>query len=291
MQKKGLMHRFFLIILVFALFSCSSENNGPPKVVIGVSIVPQQYLVSGIADSLVDIVVMVPPGASPATWEATPSQMQMLSEAAVYFRIGHIGFERAWMPKITEIYQDMKIVDLSEGLKLRSMDFMHGDHQHSGVDPHTWMSPARMEEMARTIFFEMQLIFPDQKDFLRQNYAQLMQEIKNTASGTKRMLEAHKGKTFLIFHPSLGYLADDYGLIQSSIEDEGKEPSAMHMKDVIDLARSEGIKVIFVQEEFDKRNAEIIAREIGGKVIQINPLSASWAAEIKKISTALNNSF
>ncbi|HSG68122.1 MAG TPA: zinc ABC transporter substrate-binding protein, partial [Bacteroidales bacterium] len=252
---------------------------------------PQKYLVSRIADTLVDVVVMVPPGASPATWEATPAQMRSLDYAKVYFKIGHLGFEQAWMRRIAELNPDMDIVDMSKGLDLISIDYKHGDHTHSGIDPHIWMSPGRMEEMARVVYSRLAAIFPENKEYLRSNYQQLMKEIVSINSYAKRQLLPWKGSDFLLFHPSLGYLAKDYGLRQHAIEFEGKEPSPGHLQEIINLAEKRGIKVIFVQEEFDQRNATVIMQEIGGTIVRINPLAEDWNTEMKNTINKLVKSF
>ncbi len=285
------MNRILLIFFLIILVSCKTEQKDVLKPVIAVSVLPQKYLVSSIADTLVDVVVMVPPGASPATWEASPAQMKSLEEAVLYFRIGHIGFEQAWMQRMEEINPEMLVVDLSKGLKLRGISVKHGDHSHQGVDPHTWMSPVNMDIMAAEIYAELIKIFPQYQQQLQQNYKELLIEIEKTGIYADNELSDFQGQHFLIFHPSLGYFADDFGLLQESIEYEGKEPSAAHLKKIIDMAKEKGIKTIFVQQEFDKRNAEIIAREINGEVVVINPLSETWPEEIKLISLSLKNSF
>ncbi len=286
------MRKILFLLAVMILASCGQEKKEAiaDKPLIAVSIVPQKYLVNGIADSLAEVLVMVPPGASPATWEATAAQMEKLGKSSLYLRIGHIGFEKAWMNRIAELNPDMKITDLSEGMKLRGMEYSHDGHTHTGIDPHIWMSPEHMAEMARIVYAELQQLFPEQKDFLRENYATLMQEIKAAGAYAKSKLSGASGKSYLIFHPSLGYLTDPYDLEQLSIEYEGKEPSAAHMKDIIDRARDKEIRLIFVQKEFDKRNAKMIADEIGGKVVEVDPLSENWAGEIRRISDALHKS-
>jgi zinc transport system substrate-binding protein len=285
------MNRFLIIFLLIGLVSCGTGKKEPSGPVIAVSVVPQEYLVKSIIDTLADVVVMVPPGASPATWEATPSEMKSLADAMVYLRIGHIGFEQAWISNIKDINPDLRIVDLSANLPLRGIDYTHGEHSHRGVDPHIWMSPANMEMMARLVFSEMEKLFPENKPQLRRNYSKLMLEIKDANRFASTELAGHKGESFLIFHPSLGYYADAYGLTQMSIEYEGKEPSPAHMKEIIDMARFAEIKTIFVQQEFDIRNAEVIAKEIGAKIVQINPLSLDWPGEMKRITLSLKSSF
>jgi len=288
-----MMQRLLLILFLFGLYSCGSDTGEPGKPVVAVSIQPQKYLVSTIADTLFDVVVMVPPGASPATWEPTPAQMKSLDHALIYFRIGHIGFEQAWMDRIIDLNEDMPVVDLStaEGMELIQVDYTHGDHSHVGIDPHTWLSPARMEIMARTTYFQLAELMPEHKKYFRANYEKLLGEIKNADRQVKKDLEGYYGKSFLIFHPSLAYFAQDYGLKQFPIEYEGKEPTLAHMRNIIDQAEKEGLKTIFVQEEFDRRNAGVIAEEIGGRVIQINPLSEDWDQEIISIGTKLRKSF
>lgn len=282
---------FFIILVLIGFASCNSGGNGSSKPVIAVSILPQKYLVEAIADTLVNVVVMVPPGASPATWEATPAQMKSLGDAIVYFRIGHIGFEKAWMSKMQELNPEMPVVDLSADIQLLGIDYQHGDHSHTGTDPHIWMSPKNMESMARVVYGELTQLFPDSKDYLKGNYEQMMKEIKETTSYANRILEPYAGNSFMIFHPSLGYLANDYGLIQESIEYEGKEPSPAHMKEIMDIANIKDIRLIFVQQEFDRRNAQIVAEQIGGQTVIINPLSENWPAEVKSICNHLVNNY
>ncbi len=281
------MKRFLFILFALSLFSCTHVEEEKGKPLVAVSILPQRYLVSSIADTLVDVVVMVPPGASPATWELTPAQMKDLEDAFLYVRIGHIGFEQAWMSKISSLNPEMQVVDLSMNLELISVDYSHGDHSHRGTDPHTWMSPGRMRTMARDLYQVFSDLYPDKKEYLRENYRQLLQEIASVEGQARLKLKPLAGKSFLIFHPALGYLAQDFGLHQHAIEFEGKEPSPAHMKEIVDMAKSEGIRAVFVQQEFDQRNAELIAKEIGGNIVWINPLEENWPAGIRKTINSL----
>ena len=116
----------------------------------------------------------------------------------------------------------------------------------------------------------------------------LLQVIDNTGKEMDTLME-NADRTFLIYHPALTYFARDYGLNQISIEADGKEPSPAHLKELIQLCREEQPKIIFVQKEFDTRNAEIIARELQVNVIPINPLSYHWNEEMINIAKALSN--
>jgi len=285
------MKRYLLIALIALLTACGSSKKEASGPVIAVSILPQQYLLKNIVDSLAEVQVLVPPGANPATWEATPSEMRALGDAMIYYRIGHIGFEKAWIEDIMDLNPELKIIDLSSTLELRSMDYRHGEHSHTGIDPHTWMTAENMEIMARQIYGDMSMLFPEHKDRIRKNYAALLTEIKQSGRYARETLAAPKGRSFLIFHPSLGYFADAYGLEQIAIEYEGKEPSPAHLKKIVKQAKEKNIHTIFVQKEFDIRNAEIIADEIGAKIVIIDPLSEDWPGAMEKLVNSLNKSF
>jgi zinc transport system substrate-binding protein len=96
---------------------------------------------------------------------------------------------------------------------------------------------------------------------------------------------------WLIYHPNLGYLARDYGLEEVPVEFEGKEPPPSRMRLLIDLARERGMKTIFVQKEYDIKNAKAIADETGAKITIIDPLSENWLKATSDIIDALHLSF
>ena len=140
MNRKSLF-----ILLLWLTASCSPAPDKSDKPVISVSILPQQYFVEQLAGDLVEINVMIPPGASPATYEPGISQLGRLDRSVLYMRIGHVGFERSWMDKISSVNPRMKIVDLSLGVEmlLEKTDREHHHehaHEHEGGDPHIWMS-------------------------------------------------------------------------------------------------------------------------------------------------------
>ena len=96
-------------------------------------------------------------------------------------------------------------------------------------------------------------------------------------------------RTFMIYHPALSYFARDYGLKQISIEEGGKEPSPAHLKKLIEESKKDSVKVIFVQQEFDLKNAKLIAKETGIRIVPINPLSYHWQEEMEQIAKALHH--
>ncbi len=288
-----------LILILFAallLFSCNSktqQDNTEGKNVITVSILPERTFVKKIAGDDFEVNVLIPPGASPAAYTLLPSQLKDLANSVVWFRMGHIAFEYSWGEKIEQANREMKVVDLSEGLDLiAENNEQHGDHVHmNGINPHTWMSPVLVKQMAKRIADELTILNPDKGSEYKVNYLKFVKEIDQLNVEIKNILKNYKGKKIILFHPSLSYFARDYGLIEYSLESGGKEPTPQHLAEVVDLAEEEGIKIIYIQSEFDREHARVFAEEIGGKIIQIRPLDPAWSENLMEITQILADNF
>lgn len=280
---------FTIPVLLFACNAKKDRSDSQSKSVVTVSIIPQKTFVEKIAGSDFDINVLIPPGASPATYTILPSQLKSISRSLVWFRIGHIGFEYSWKDKIGQANKNMLIVDLSQGIDLiADMHEQHGDHIHiDGIDPHIWLSPELVKKMSLRIAEVLIELNPDKKDIYTENYRKFKQEIEQLDMDIKNALKEYKGRHFLTFHPSLGYYAREYGLIQHSLESDGKEPTPQHMASIVKLARQNNIRVIFIQEEFDSDHARVFAEEIDGNIIKVSPLSPDWAGNLLKLTNTI----
>lgn len=276
------MNRLLLILAVIVLMaSCTSpgtKNENQSSQVITVSILPQKTFVEKIAGKDFDIQVLVPEGASPETYTLLPSQLKQISRSAAWFMIGHIGFELSLQDRIKELNRNMVVVDQSKGLNLiRGAEEQHGDHTHpGGVDPHIWLSPRMVKQMVVQITETLSEINPEKSSEYKVNQQKFIKEIDQLDAKIRNSLKDYQGRSFITFHPSLSYFARDYGLVQYSLENEGKEPTAQHLARVVDLARKEKIKSIYIQNEFDIDHAKVFAEEIKGKIIEVRPLSPEW---------------
>jgi zinc transport system substrate-binding protein len=280
---------YLLLIIVF-LFGCQgSQKSG--KEIISVSILPQKYLVEKIAADRFFINVLVPPGVSPETYELTPVQMKRLSDSRVYFTTGHLTFEELWRRKFEKMNIMVNIVDISEGIDLISIKYAHGDHYHHGTDPHVWVSPKSMRIMAANIFKNLCHIDPDNKGFYDEGFKKLLAEINSADEILTGLFQGVENKSFLIFHPALGYLARDYDLEQIPVEFEGKSPPPAYIRKVVDLSREKNLNAILIQKEFSDENARAIAREIKGEIITIDPLDENWYDQIIFIGETLSKIF
>ena len=290
------MKNFILIVaLVFSISGCSqkkSEISTASRNIV-VSILPQKTFVEKIAGNDFKITVLLPPGTSPAAFSLLPSQMADIEKANLWFSMGYIGFELSWKDKITDANRLMKVVDLSEGLDLiaAKKGTENGRTVLTGVDPHIWLSPALVKQITAKIFAELIAANPAQTDKYTANYNSFIAGIDSLDTEIKSKLAPFKGRKIITFHPSLSYFAREYGIEQYSLEAGGKEPTPQRMTELIDLAKRENIKAIYIQGELDREHARVFAEETGGQVIQVHPLSPDWAGNLLEMTQTLISNF
>jgi len=295
------------VLAAIYIFSFTPFAFADDKLPVYVSIAPQRYLVHQIGKDLVDVQVMVKAGADPHTYEPKPRQMVAISRAKLYFAIG-IEFEKANLHKIISINRKVKVVHLDHGIDKMPMvkhldktemdgDHKEGGHQaadrhrnenqhpeHDGLDPHIWLSPPLVKIMARKILSALLEIDPAHQSDYEANYKQFARKIDDLDTELKAIFAGRQGLEFMVFHPTWGYFADAYGLEQVPIEIEGKNPKPAQLRKLIEHARDKDIKVIFVQPQFSARNAELVAREIGGRVVLADPLAEDWMANLREVA-------
>lgn len=275
-------------ILLLCLTACSSKQQQSEEPTVTVTLEPLRYFTEAIAGDKFKVVSMVPKGSSPETYDPTPQQLVNLDKSTAYLRIGHIGFEQAWMDKLTTNAPHLKIFDTSKGIDvIQEAGHDHGDHHHEGgIEPHIWNSTRNASVIADNIYAALCELDSENEPYYKHRWDSLQQIIAQTDTEVRNQLQ-NADSTFLIYHPALSYFARDYGLKQISIEEGGKEPSPAHLKELIETCRRDNARVIFVQQEFDTRNAKLIADELGITVIPINPLSYEWQEEMINVAKAL----
>lgn len=277
---------FILILFTFFLWGCKTETGDRELKVITVSIEPFRFFTETVAGDIYSINVIVPPGASPATYEPPPAVIRGINNSDLMIINGYLGFEMAWMDRIRGLNEEMKVLRLAESQELIAADsHRHGDITHyTGVDPHFWLSPQRALIMAGEIKDFLVANDPENTETYNTNYLRLVSIIKEADDYLKTLFSDAGNKAFMIYHPSLTYLAFDYGLDQIPVETEGKEPSPSELKKLIDEGKEKNIRAIFVQREFDRKNADIIGKEIGAETVVIDPLGRDWLQSVKDIA-------
>ena len=271
-----------LIILAVIIFITinienTAPNNKKEKINIVVSILPQVDFAKNIGKDKVSVEAMIPSGFSPAVYEPSIEQLKKLSRADLYIKIGHIPFERSQMEKLKDLNSKMKVIDSSKGIEVYNSD------------PHIWLSPKLVKTQIENICNALVKIDPKNKNFYKKNKNEYLIELDNLDLELQDVFSKLQGKKILVFHPAFGYLARDYGFEQIAIEINGKEPSAENLAKIIDTAKKENIKTIFVQKQFSQKSAESIARQINGIVVPLDPLAEDYIENLRRIGIKIGN--
>ncbi len=287
------------IVLIAAAFtlaaalSCAAPRESSRSMGMAVTIAPQAEFARALAGGLWDITVMVPPGASPHTYEPAPSQIEALSKAAFYAKVGSgVEFELAWMDKLEALNTEMSVVDCHQGIELIEMTaedehegHEHAEaHEHGSLDPHIWMSPRNAVIMVKNMTEGFISADPGNETLYRRNSESYSGRLEQLDRDITDGLAEVQNRTFMVYHPAFGYFARDYGLTMLPIEEEGKEPTPAGLASVIEQARSNSIKVIFASPQFNPQSAEVIAGAIEGTVVFIDPLAENYIENLRAMA-------
>lgn len=260
---------------MFLLLSCGGKRDD--NRVITVTIEPLRYFAEQLVGDRAEVTTLVPKGSSPETYEPTAQQMVALGNSMMFIKVGDLGFERTWVAKLGDLADGIEIVDTSEGIATV-------ESTSRGVtDQHTWMSCANALVIVKNIYNSLRKADPENASFYEGRYNALMEKIEKLNAELTESLNTVEGSSFIIYHPALTYFAKEYGLHQLAVEEDGREPSAASLAKVIDEAKAEGVRLMLVQQEFDRRNAEIVAKALNIGMTTINPLSYEWEKEMRDI--------
>jgi zinc transport system substrate-binding protein len=236
--------------------------------------------------------VLIPPGANPATYELSPSQMQKIDRAVAYFKVGSgLPFEEIWLDKISKLNPKMKIIDCSKNIEIMSgAADAHATEGAHGQDPHIWLSPRNAKIMVSNIAKGMAEVDSGNATTYEKNASVYQTKLDQLDITIRNEFEGITNRNFLIYHPAWGYFARDYDLNQIPIEIEGKEPRAADLTALVKLAKEKNLQTVFASPEFNTESARTIAKEIGGKVELIDPLAKDYGSNLTSVAIKLAQS-
>lgn len=274
-------------------------------ITVAVSVLPQAEFVEKVGGDKVKTVVIVPSGADPHTYEPSPKEVQEISKAKMFVTVGvGMPFEEGWIENFKSMDSGTLIVNCSKGIELRKLEGHHHhegeeedeheeletehenetDEDHEELDPHIWTSPANAKIMVEDTYEGLVKLDPENEAYYAQNRDAYIKELDDLDARIREKLNGSEGSNFMVYHPSWGYFAEDYGLNMIPVEIEGKEPSAQDLAKLVDLAKEKNVKVIFVQAQFSTRSAEVLAQEIGGEVVAVDPLAKDYIANMDNVT-------
>lgn len=276
----------FIMIGMTLIAGCSKNSEQPEKRIVAVTVLPQEAFVKAVAGDLVDVVTLVPPGASPENYQPTPKQMADLAEAVLYFTVGMPTEATSILPGAASLNKNLHVVDLAQKVDsiypARYFDATE-DPDHTGRDPHMWMSPRRVVIMVEAIRDALTELDPTNASIYQSNAQSYIAQLKTLDEALTQAFSKTENNKFIIMHPSLGYFADDYNLTMVELEQGGKASSASHMEKVIDFAKLNNIHIVFYQTEFDSNQAKTLAAEIDGTTMPLDILSSDYINNMEKI--------
>jgi zinc transport system substrate-binding protein len=279
---------FVLLLLVSLLSGCVSQREATGQIKVATTIIPLGEFVHAVGGTRVSVTVLVPPGADPHTFEPSPSQIREVADADIYAENG-AGLE-SWMDNVLNVNKHMLLVDTSKGLSLiaGTNDTESGDGR--AKDNHIWLSPRDAMIQVRNICDGLTRVDPTGKDYYannRDNYIIELRELdmylNSTFAGTRK-------KKFVVLHPAWTYFARDYGLTQIAIEVEEKEPGPRYLTEVVNAAHANNITTVFVEPQYNPKMAEVISKEINGKVVSIDDLAPNYIENLKSVGEKIAES-
>ncbi len=285
---------YLIFVIVLAATACSkhpsADGNNP---IYAVSIEPQRWLLEQLVDSGAEIVTMLTPGSNPETYEPSLSRRALADNAVAYFATGALPFEDA-----LEASSSVPFINTSEGIVpiYGTHDHAHAHHEHGEAhehsgegapDPHFWTSLSGAAAMARNISAALTRLNPDRAEAYADRLSALLARLDSLNVDIATELVDAPSKTFAVWHPSLSYFARDYGLEQLAVGQESKEMSARQAREIIDRAKADSVRVFFFQKEFDARQAEAINKEIGSRLVTIDPLDYHLDRQLQTVADAI----
>ena len=283
--KNSILLLFFLSIFIYPIFIFSDENPSRPLIL--VSIAPYRTFVKAIVGDSMDVMMIVPPGSSSHTFEPTPKQMIAASHANLWFSIGE-SFEDKFNKAISNYNKSMEIVDLRQGVEMIKIDpstsHYHCSCQKNFEDIHFWLSPKEVATQVKTVASTLIKKYPENAEFYKKNLIDFLKKIDNLDIEIKTLLKDSSGKILFVSHPAYAYFARDYGLVQLSVEVEGKDPTSRQLTDLIKKIKDANVKLVFIQPQYSNKGAYLIAKQLNASIVSIDPYSEDFFGNMLTIA-------
>lgn len=235
----------------------------------------------------IDVSTLIPAGVEPHDWEPTATDLQRLRSADIFIYNG-AGFE-PWIDRITSAEFDLLIVETARGIELIEVEGEHDEHEHEAIDPHIWLDPILAKQQVSSIKEALIKVDPKSTQYYEDNAKAYMAKLDALDVKIRSELSNCEKDTFVSFHQAFSYFAKRYGLHEVSLGGISPEAEAspLELKELVEFVRENKIKVIYSEELVDPRLAEVLASEVGAKVLLLSPIEGLSSEELGKGVTYL----
>ncbi len=268
------MRRWFLMLLSFCVLSLAF---GADRLNVVVTIPPLGSLTRELVGDKGEVIVLLPPGASPHVYEPTADKMKLIARADLFVENG-AGLEM-WAEKMLKGSSNRKLVlvEASKGIKLIGAKAGHEGKRTRGGNPHVWLDPILAKKMAHNIEKGLEQVDPENKAYYRENLRKLQAKLDALDREIRRRIGGIRDKRAVVFHPAWDYFARRYGIqIVGVVEKSpGKSPTPRDIATIIREIKRYKVKVIFIEPQFNPKVAEMIAHEANVKLATLDPLGSS----------------
>ncbi len=244
-----------------------------------VSVPPQKYLVERITDGLLPVAVIVPQGMSPHSYEPTPQQVLAMEGHTVWFRIGE-PFEERVIPML----RTTQVIDQREGVDLLHHQGCCCAAKRDSFDSHLWTSPRCLQHMALQIRDALSIYWPEHQVKFAHHTASLLADLMELDCWIQRQLEDKISTILLVTHPAFGYFCRDYGLLQVSLEQEGKEPTARHLTALVEHLKTEPLRCVVLEPQHPMKGGQRVAHLLGLDTVVIDPYREDIFDNLREIT-------
>ena len=291
-----------LLTPVLLLLGAVLRVGAAPRPLVFVTIPPQRWLVRTLAGEAVEVELLVAPGQNPHTFEPAGRQVARLSRAQGWLTIG-LPFERTLMAKARATRPGLAEYPIHAGVpRLGAPPHPSRGHDHDvaaagsedccgadGADPHLWLAPRNMAQLATNTCRALQPLLPDERERLAAALADLTDALARLERELASTLAPAAGQTFWVYHPSWAYFAEAFNLRQQAVEQEGREPSGRQLARLIEEARAARARVLFADPQFNPGPVRALARQLGARVVTLDPLAEAWPDNLRHVAAAIRD--
>lgn len=275
------------VLLVVVLVAASRPVRPPKREAVAVTVFPLYDLVRNMTPDDVEVILLLPPGASPHTFEPTPSTVKALERSKVLFAFGH-GVDD-WIIDVA-LATDTPVVNNYSGIELREYgeDAVNGHdedaddyHEHEGTDPHYWLSMQNAIAMTATITVELTSRFPEEKDEITAHHNSILGRLRDADYRIRKELDALENRKMVTLHGAWYYFAEEYGLevIATFEPSPGREPTPQQLAELGKAAAAAGVRTVYSEPQLSAETVESFVRDNGLGIAVLDPLGGTEGRE------------
>jgi zinc transport system substrate-binding protein len=297
-------------LIIIGAFGAGCSLTGPPRqnssqIKVLVTVLPEAGYAKAVGGERTEVLVVVPPGADPHTFEPSVKEMEKFSDADIYFTLnkGTLPLEDNLVTRLSSMNPRMKVIETAPGIEFLSgqeeQDEVKNEenqgsgatvagHSHEGLDPHVWVSLKNTKLMVNHMYDALASADPAYAPYYLANRDTILANITLMDNEITSMLNKTPRKKFIASHASWGYFARDYGLDQVIIGKPGKEATSKDIEMLIRMAREENITLIITEPQYSRKAAEMIANSINGSIVIADPLAPDMPQELQRLAITLS---